>query len=151
MARISLPEARAWAEPTKLKIDTLDNNLLALLEEEVLGQLQGVLDISTWVDQNTTPRLIRTIISKLYVSWFYRRQYSEDTDAKNPYAQDLAANANMLIAGLIAGTIEIPGTTTNDITSPLFYPTDASSLLDPRDFPDDPSVGPAKFSMTTVF
>lgn len=151
MARIKVEEAQAWGEPTKLKIETLDSFLLAHIESEVIGQLQGVLDVSTWIDQTTTPSLVRTIIAKMYVSWLYRRQYSEDTDAKNPYAQDLDTNAKMLIAGLVAGTIEIPGQPNTDITNPVFYPTDASSLLDPRDFPDDPSVGPAKFSMTTVF
>jgi hypothetical protein len=151
VARITVQEARAWAEPTKLKIDTLDADLLAHMEEEVLGQLQTVFDTSTWLDQTSTPKLVRTIISKKYVCWFYRKAYSEDTDAKNPYAQTLDDNANMLVLGLVSGTIEIPGIPAGDVSSPSFYPTDASSLLDPLDFPDDPSVGPAKFSMTTVF
>lgn len=151
MARITPAEAQAWGEPTKLKITTLDTELLAHLEEEVLGQLAGIYDVSTWVDNTSTPKLVRTIIAKTYVCWYYQRQYSEDTDAGNPYAKSLATNAQMLIDGLIDGSITLPDVPTSQGQTATFYPTDESSLLDPRDFPDDPSVGPAQFSLTMRF
>lgn len=150
MARITPAEAQAWGERTKLKLDTLDTALLDHLEAEVLGQIGGTYDTSTWVDTTSTPKLVRTIIAKLYVAWFYDRQYSEDTDSGNPYAANLKANAAMLIEGIVDGSITIPGVD-NTAGEIAFYPTDASSMLDPRDFPDDPSVGPAVFSMTTRY
>jgi hypothetical protein len=77
------------------------------------------------------------------------RQYSEDVGTQeNTYALKLDANAEMLIAGILDGSIEIPGTISTT-TDPAYYPTDASSAQDPTDL--DPSLGPAKFSMTTVF
>lgn len=148
MSRISLQEAQAWAEATKLTIASLDTNLLDHLEEEVLRRVGVVVDTTTWVDETTTPKIVRTAISKLYVSMLYDRQYSEDIADGNAWATRLAANAEMLITGIVNGTIELPGTT-SDAGQPEFYPTDTSSLMDPTS--SDPSLGPAAFSMGMVF
>jgi|SRR6185369_1370134 hypothetical protein len=151
MARINVAEAQAWLESTKGNLNNaLDGNLLGNLEEEVLDELAAVYDTSTWSDPTNTPKLVRTIISKMYAGWFYMRQYSEDTDAKNPYAQSLLDNARMLMDGLLDGSITLPGVPTAISGQITFYPDDASSATDPRTS-DDPSVGPAAFSMTTRF
>jgi len=149
MSRISIAEAQAWAEGTKLTIASLDLPLLEHIEEEVVVQLGSITDTSdTWVDTLTTPKLVRTIISKLYIAWLYDKQYSEDIEVGNNYADRLKENANNLIAGLLAGTIELPGIV--DISgSPVFYPTDASSAMEPT--LEDPSLGPAAFSMGMRF
>jgi len=148
MSRISIREAQAWAEGTKLTISILDTDLLDHMEEEVVQQLASGFDISTWTSETTTPKLVRTIISKLYVAWVYDRTYSEDIEQGNGYADRLKSNANNLLAGLLAGTIELPGVP--DVSgSPVFYPTDASSALEPTR--DDPSLGPAAFSMGMKF
>lgn len=150
MSRIIANEAQAWAEPTKLTIAALDSNLLDHIEEEVLDQIGSTYDVSTWIDATSTPKIVRTAISKLYVAWAYRRQYSEDTDAGNPYAQKLEDNANMIIEGIIDGSVTIP-TVPNQGGQPSYYPNDASSVLNPQDFPDDTSVGPNLFSINQVF
>ena len=80
VAHISVGEAQAWAEGTKLTISSLDAALEEHLAEEVLRRLDSPFDVSTWVDSTTTPKLVRTIISKLYVAWLYDRQYSEDIE-----------------------------------------------------------------------
>jgi hypothetical protein len=148
MSRITVQEAQAWAEGTKLTIPALDTNLLDHLEEEVLRPLDSAFDIATWVDATSTPKLVRTIISKLYVAWAYDKTYSEDIEQGNNYADRLKMNANTLLAGLIAGTIELPGVP--DVAgTPVFYPTDASSAMEPTF--DDPSLGPAAFSMGLRF
>jgi len=155
VSRITTQEAQAWAEGTKLTISALDVNLLPHIEEEVIDQLRSAFsDTANWVDQNTTPKLVRTIISKMYVAWLYDRTYSEDiVPGQSNYATLLQANANMLIAGLLAGTITLPEETSgNDIVEPVFYPTDASSAQCPTFGPDgDPSLGPAAFSMGMRF
>jgi hypothetical protein len=148
MPRISEQEAQAWAERTKLTITALDTDLEANLAEEVIVRLSSAFDTSTWVSQATTPKLVRVIISKLYVAWEYDRQYSEDIAQGSNYAALLKQNAEALIIGLIAGTIALPGLP-NSAGSPVFYPTDASSSQ-PATF-DDPSLGPAAFSMGMRF
>jgi hypothetical protein len=150
MSRIVVAEAQAWLEPTKLTLAALDTNLLDQIEEEVLDQISSSYDTSGWIDNTNTPKIVRTAIAKMYASWVYNRQYSEDTDQGNPYAQKLLDNATMVISGIIDGTVDIPGIP--DIAgNPSFYPNDASSLIDPKDSPDDTSVGPNLFSVNQVF
>jgi hypothetical protein len=147
VARITRDEAQAWVEGTKFAISALDQNLCDHIEEEVIVQLASVFDTSTWTNETTTPKLIRTIIAKLYVAWLYDRQYSEDIEQGNNYADRLKLNAQNLIAGLLAGTISLPGIA--DTGTAVFYPTDASSANVPTK--DDPSLGPAAFSMGMSF
>jgi hypothetical protein len=149
VSRITLQEAQAWAEGTKLTISALDTNLLDHLEEEVVVRLSSAFpDYTTWTNSTTTPKLVRTIISKLYIAWVYDRQYSEDIGEGSVYSERLRTNAETLIVGLLDGTIELPGEPDTS-GSPLFYPTDASSAMTPTS--DDPSLGPAAFSMGQVF
>lgn len=149
MANISVPEAQAWAEGTKLTIPTpLDVELEAHLAGEVISRLSSIADTSTWTSEVTTPKLVRTIISKLYVAWIYDRQYSEDNEGTSTYADKLKENAEGLLVGLLDGTIELPGIPDSS-GSPAYYPTDASSAQEPTF--DDPSLGPAAFSMGQRF
>ncbi len=150
MARITPDDAQGWAEGTKLNLSTLDASLLNQIETEVLGRLSSAYDTTLWVDELTTPDLAKVIISKMYVAWFYDRTYSENQDSGNDYAAMLRTNAEMLISGLLDGTIEIP--IVPQVGSGLgasYYPNDASSAMEPTFA--DPSLGPAKFSMGKVF
>lgn len=152
--RITVAEAQAWAEPTKMTIQepfiAQNSALLLQIEEEVLARISNAYDISTWVDPVTTPRLVRVAIAKKFVAWAYRRQYSEDiTEADAAYATQLDANAEVIIQGIVDGSIEIPTLPPSTTSTPLFYPTDASSAQRPTR--DDPSLGPAKFSMGMTF
>lgn len=159
MARITVLEAQSWVEATKFKISpnqssfsAQDAALLEQLEAEVLARIAPAYDVATqatWTNSTTTPTLVKVIIAKTFVAWAYRRQYSEDlSDGDAAYALKLEANAETLILGLIDGSIEIP-TETSNAGYPTFYPTDASSASEPTT--DDPSLGPAKFSMNSVF
>lgn len=153
MPRITVAEAQAWVESTKFTIQdpftTQDANLLSAIEEEVLARiLTAYPDQSTWVDATTTPKLVRVAIAKLFVAWAYRRQYSETVaEGDAAYAAALEANAELIIQGIIGGSVDVPGSTSN--IGPVFYPTDGSSALTPTI--EDPSLGPAKFSMGMVF
>lgn len=151
MARITLAEAQAWAEGTKFTISgsLATDELLAHIEEEVLRRVGVVVDTTSWVDETTTPKIVRTAISKLYVAYRYDRQYSEDImESGSAWSERLRMNAEMLITGIVDGTIEIPGTS-SEAGQPEFYPTDSSSMMQPTS--SDPSLGPAAFSMGMVF
>ena len=148
MARIQLADAQGWVESTKLTLPSLDVSLLNQLEEEIISRLHTAYDTTLWLDPVTTPSIVKVIIAKTYAAWVYDRQYSENQDQGNDYAAMLRTNAEMLITGLIDGTIDIPGV--SQIGGiPSFYPNDASSALLPT--PEDPSLGPAKFSMGKMF
>jgi len=149
MARVTLNEVRAWVEPTKLPLSALDTELLAHLEEEALVRLSSTYDVDVWVDSGTTPKIVRTIISKLYASFYIDRAYSENQDDGNDYAIKLAENAEMLLTGLVIGDFEIPNNPPDNSSSPSFYPTNASSSQTPT--LSDPSLGGPHFSLGKVF
>lgn len=149
MALITVQDAQGWAEPTKMTLSALDISLLTQLESEVLARLGATYDTSTWLTPSTTPLIVKTIITKTYVSWIYDRQYSENQEEGNDYAALLRQNAEMLIIGLVDGTIEIPGIPTTGSGTPAFYPNDASSAMTPT--AEDPSLGPSYFSMGKRF
>lgn len=150
MALITPTDAQGWAEPTKLSVSTLNVSLLEQLESEILARINSSYDTTVWTTPANTPNVIKTIIAKMYVAWFYDRQYSENQDQGNDYAAMLRANAEMLIEGLVDGTITIPGVTPiGSGAGASFYPNDLSSASTPTF--EDPSLGPAKFSMGKVF
>ncbi len=149
MARVTVAEVQGWLDPVKLTIASLDTELLAQLEEEILGRLSVAYDTTVWTTSVNTPKLIRTIISKTYASFYYDRFYSEDQEEGNDYASRLNSNAEMIITGLIEGRITIPGTSTIASRGPAYFPTDASSALEPTD--DHPEWGGPFFSMNKRF
>jgi hypothetical protein len=149
MTLITVNDVRGWVETTKLNITTLDLDFLPQLEAEILAQIGTVYDVTGWVDPSSTPPLVKVIITKAYAAWIYDRAYSENQGVNNEYADMLRTNSDMLIAGLLDGTIELPGVTPISAPDPSFYPTDASSALEPTT--DDPSLGPARFSLGKVF
>jgi len=148
---IAASDAQAWLEKTKTNINnTLDTDLVTEVQEMILRKLDGTFDLSSCVDPGTTPELLRTIIAMEYASRYYARAYSEDNDQTNRYALTLKTDAEALINGILGGSISLPGVPPlSDPGSPLFYPTDQSSAMCPTH--DDPSLGPAAFSMGKVF
>lgn len=149
MTVITIQDVRGWVETTKLNITALDVQFLPQIEAEVFARLGSVYDVLAWIDPDSTPMIVRVIVTKLYSAWIYDRAYSENQGISNDYAAMLRGNAEMLIIGLIDGTIEIPGVTPISSADPSFYPNDASSAMDPTT--DDPSLGPARFSMGKLF
>jgi hypothetical protein len=146
--RITVQEARAWAERTKLDVDTLDPDLVDQVESQVMARLESQIDeATTWDDTATTPKIVRSVIAMLYVAWFYDRQYSEEQEELNDYAALLRAQAELLMIGILDGSIGVGIPT--EPGQPAFYPTDESSALRPTRL--DSSLGPAAFSMGTKF
>lgn len=149
---ISIDEAQAWAEPTKLTLDALDSVLLGQVESLVLARVAIAYptDVLLWISPGSTPSLIRTVIAMLYVSWIIDRQYSQNADLSS-YAARLAGIVEANIVGIVDGTFDLIEITTDvgASTDPSFYPNDDSSALDPTF--DDMSLGDAKFSMGRGF
>lgn len=150
MARITLEQAAAWGEQSKMAsaLTTLNTDLLDQIEAELLGRISGAgLNVGTWTNVATTPSIVQTIIAKKYVSWLIDRQYSTDVELSQ-YAARLDTNAEMLLQGILAGAIELPDQSTFT-GQPSFYPNDASSSQSPTY--DDPSLGGPAFSMGQTF
>jgi hypothetical protein len=151
MSRITVQEAKGWVRGTKFTITAIETDLCNQIEGEVLARLSSTYSVAAWVDVATTPSLVRTAIAKMYVAWLYAAAYSEDEETVPEYARALQANAEMLIVGIIDGTITLPDALPSSAGAgqPSFYPNDASSALSPTS--DDSSLGEANFSMGKVF
>lgn len=151
MAHITLAEAQAWLEETKLTLSVLDQELESAISLEVLSRLAIVFDITKWTSTTVTPNLVRKIIAMMYAAAFYNRQYSEE-EGTNEYANQLRQYAMNLVKGILEGSVIITDddpTTPKDFGSPIFYPTDGSSHREPT--ARNPSLGPSKFSMGTIW
>lgn len=151
MTYISVPEAQAWLESTKLTIAELDTDLADSVTIEILARLAGSFVTTSWTDITNTPNLVRKIIAMEYAAWYVNRAYSND-EGLSVYAGRLLRMAQDLIDGLIGGAIIL-----TDDTNPVdaanstaqFYPTDASSLLVPTS--DDMSLGGPVFTMGVIW
>jgi hypothetical protein len=150
MTYITVPDAQAWLEGTKLALTELDAQLETQISTQIISRLSGAFDTTSWVSAATTPPLIVSIIAMTYASWLYSRTYSEDGPDSNEYALRLLAIAEINIAGLSDGTLLLPGTTTvNTQGTAMGYPNDESSAMVATY--EDPSLGGSKFSMGTIW
>ena len=147
MSRILITDAQAWGEPTKVSLDTLDTFLLGQIETQVLARVGTVYDTSTWTTDANTPALVKSIISMLYMAWYYDRQYSEDVDSGSNYADELRTLAEGNLLGIVNGTITLVdvAVVTPAVGDAAFYPTDVSSAQEATS--DDMSLGGPAFSM----
>jgi hypothetical protein len=102
---ISLAEAQAWLEGSRITLGQADTELEASASEIVFSQLRGRFDVSPWVDETTTPKLVRTV-----------------------NARKLESLAMTLLGGLAGGSIDldivIPRATFSLLS---FYPTKADT------------------------
>lgn len=151
MSHISTADANAWLEPTKLTLDSLDESLEAQVSTDILSRLSSTFDTTYWVDETTTPQLIRTIIAMYYVAWVYDKTYS-DNEENNSYAVLLRQYADLNIQGLLSGSLELAGDSNNqnlNVGEPAFFPNDVSSSN--CSTPSNPSDGGPSFLMGSVF
>lgn len=148
---ITVEEANAWADKVKLNFGNLDSELESAQAAQVLARVSQVYTVTGWVDSTTTPSLIRKIIAMMYTGWYFQRTYSEDQDVST-YGVMLLRQAETLIDGVIDGSItliDIDPIIDLQTSEPVFYPNDNSSALQPTQ--DDPSLGPPKFTMGTIW
>jgi hypothetical protein len=129
MAYIAAANVNDWLEATKSSVaDPLAAGMMQLAQDKVLGRLAATFDTTTWLDEDTTPALIVTIMSMLYAASYYRMVYSEDLEdgVGLNWAQWLEQSAEGYLTMIIDGTLELPdlGDPTLSIGYPSFYPND---------------------------
>jgi hypothetical protein len=147
MAYTTVGEVQAWLEPTKLTITEVEPELEDAVATFVLARLSPVYEIGGWLDELTTPKLVRKTIAVCYAARLYDRQYSEDEE-ENKYAQRLHQICTASTDSIVDGTTELqtdPGVVPLTDDNPSFYPNDESSSREPG--PDDPSAGGPYFRM----
>jgi hypothetical protein len=163
MPHIVVADAQVWLEGTKAHLTALDLGLESQVSSEILARCADTFpDLApTWIDNNTTPVLVKMAIAMTYAGWYYDRQYSEmvigaAAGAATTWGMVLRENADLILAGIIDGSIIMPETagSGDPQIAVEFYPNDASSTTDAllnNTNPDDLSLGPAVFGMNKVF
>lgn len=159
MAHITTSDVQVWLETTKLAISSIDPTLEVDVSNEVISQLTGQFGAytPTWVDNTSTPQIVKQIIAMEYAGWVYDRAFSEvvTNEAQVSYGATLRGWATNLINDILGGSILIAEIGSGPVNeAPIFYPTDVSSTWDAwRANIDcnDNSLGPAKFGMGKVF
>jgi hypothetical protein len=132
VAVITIPEAQAWLEATKLTIASLDVELEEAVRTIVFGKVSAAYDTSGWTTDVNTPELVKKAVAMYYAGAFYTRQYSEENPDGTPYGKWLMGLADDLLEGVAGGTVDLPEVVTPAPAAegPTFFPTDASTALD---------------------
>lgn len=145
-------EVQGWLDESKIQVASGDyDELEDVARTQVFAALAGLdVDTTTWITAEATPELIRKIVAMLTAAWLYARLYSEDVEGTPRYTVWLESKALSLVASVIAGDIDIEGSSGTIDNTPLFYPNDSSTLLEYTNEPDSDYTTGA-FQMGRVF
>ncbi|HNV18271.1 MAG TPA: hypothetical protein PKJ52_01360 [Rectinema sp.] len=125
----------AWSNGDKVTWATsIDTDLDSQIASQVLAKAARAFDITSWVDKNTTPQLILSIIAMNYAGRKFQEMYGEDS-LNSDYGTALITDANNMLENLISGDLilldedliptesQAVGTVTYEPTesNPMFY------------------------------
>ena len=143
MAYLDQPIVQQYLEQTKGRIDTIDVALDEGAASYVLSRLTQY-DVSGWIDEPTTPTIVREIMAMRYAGIYYSRQFGEDVSDMNTWGGWLLKQVEALLTAITTGTIDIPGVTpVTNSRGPLFFPNDQCEF--------DDMGNEIKFKMGSVF
>jgi len=146
MAVVTLAEVQAWLEETKMHLDAFDPELEEAARVMVFGKVGTIYDTADWVDEDSTPALVRKVIAMYVAAWTYNRQYSEEDPDGSGYAKWLMSMAEIALEGISSGNVDLPEVPDSEqvpTSSPSFYPDDTVGLLVPEEA--------ARFTIGKVF
>lgn len=155
MAVIEVADIQQWLENTKLDVSSIDAALEITCQEEVYGRLATKYDVTSWVDVNTTPELVKIIVSMLYAGRLWNRTFQSSSSKAGGYGDKLIARADMLLQGVMEGLYDIVDTMgeTASPTSeegPSFFPDDSATELAVTD-PTHEDAAPRGITMGQMF
>lgn len=101
---VTLDEVRAWTSNTKVKLTSIDADMMSMITAEVIGRLGARYIIRSWVSSETTPEVVRKLICMRYVGWYYLRQFAE-ADTENDYGVRLLLEADSLLNDILDGSV----------------------------------------------
>lgn len=149
---LSAGEVQQWLEKTKFTVVEVDEELEASAKDLVFSSAARLYDTALWVDEASTPSLIRKVMSMLVAAWTYEAALSEATTDTNQYAALLEQRAMLLLAGINEGTIDlvdVPGTV-GASSGPAYWPTAETGSIQQYDAAGLP-IGPDQYSEDIKF
>lgn len=130
---VTLEVVRAWTSSTKVKLTSIDPEMMSMITAEVIGRLGARYVTQSWVSPETTPEVVRKLICMRYVGWYYLRQFAE-ADTENDYGVRLLLEADSLLNDILDGSIILveEGVETIAMTGLSFEPleSDPSFTMD---------------------
>ena len=95
----------AWTNTEKVTwAAVVDESLDSQVASQVLARVSKAFDTSTWIDTDTTPRLILSIIAMNYVGRKFQEMYGDDS-LNSDYGTAIITDANNLLINLLAGDL----------------------------------------------
>lgn len=151
---VSISEVQQWLEITKFEVTYINTELEVAQFATVSTALVERYPVDTWINEATTPDMIRSLVSMLIAGFMYNAQNAENASDAGSWGTWLINYANKCIASLAGGKTQLPGVVREDFTYPSFWPTQvATDMADPTlgGNPADPTAAPRVFKMGTVF
>jgi hypothetical protein len=157
MSHVIAEEVQVWLNNTRLTLSEIDDQFEAAAASVIFARVATRYDTSGWVNDATTPGIVRVALSRLIAAYEFRKAYSEVTaDTAGSYADWLEVGAMSIADSIANGIIDLPGVSeTTSPSSPLFWPNDTTGLTQQYDAAGNPIggqfSGDSKFRMGTRF
>ena len=95
----------AWTNTEKVTwANNVDADLDSQIASQVLAKVARAFDTSSWYDKDTTPELILSIMSMIYVGRKFQEMYSDDS-SNSDYGTALIIDANNMLENLLSGDL----------------------------------------------
>lgn len=122
---INETDVNAWLEQQKTQVTEIEDALAGQIADTVIGSVSQRYRVGSWLAPESTPLLIKRIISMFYAGYFYHRTFSNDSEP-GVYGDRLLADAQVLLDGVVNGTINIP----SDVSIPVLTVSDYPLIAD---------------------
>lgn len=111
---VDVSDVNVWLSQKKTQVTAIEEALAEQLADTVIGVVSQRYNTGNWISINSTPLLIKRIISMFYAGYYYNRSFSNEADP-GTYGDRLLADAQTLLDGIANGTISIP----TDVAIPI--------------------------------
>jgi hypothetical protein len=132
MAVIDPTDVHVHLDPAKLRIEELDAVREQVQRDIVFGQLRGVFGddvVDTWIDRDSTPGLVRSIVAQRYAGTTFNAVYSEEAAVTGSYGWFLIRQSQSLLTEIIKGDVILEGFEPPVHGDLAFFPDDDATLL----------------------
>jgi hypothetical protein len=132
---VSLTQINRFLPVNKLQLESGTNidDLESYAISVVWAKLRTRYNLTGWVDANSTPKLVQTILSLLIAGTVYNRQFAEETTEGVSYGQQRIEEAYALLEGLLEGVYDLGDDVTlfvDPLRAPAFLITEPLFLME---------------------
>lgn len=106
---VELGDVNQFLPKDKLTLAEADRDatLETTAEQRVVSALRPIYDVSTWTLPGSTPILVKSIAGMFVAGWIYNRQFSQEASDATSYGNQLLAQAEGLLQGLVSGDLSL--------------------------------------------